>query len=189
VSLARVAGSPAVGVEHLVAAVLDENSDCAKVLLRCGVKKEAVLALSESRHRERPAPKNEAPAASVEVAPVAREFLARAAGVAAAFGETPARSEHLVVALIWTDVGTRVQRLLQDVPGGRPRVATELRSAGVRVPESDPPPWPKWGARRELTAEEADAYMRALRERGERFMFNWRNGKAIVVVAEGYERR
>lgn len=189
-SLARSAGSPAVEVEHLVVAALDEGSDCAKALVRCGLKRDVVLALSGSKDQERPARTTEASASSsVQVTPVAREFVARAAGVAGAFGDARVRADHLVVALIWTDVGTRVQRLLQDLPGGRPRLANELRAAGVRVPESEPPPWPKWGPRRELASDEADAYLRVLRERGEQFMFNWQNGKPTIVVAEDYERR
>jgi hypothetical protein len=173
-----------------LAVVLDEDSDCARALLGSGVKKEALLELSESQDRERPAPTGQPPAGSpVHVSGVAREFLARAAGVAAAFGDTRVGSDHLVVALIWTDLKSRVQRLLQDVPGGRPQLAKELRTAGVRVPNSEPPLWPKWGERLEFTPEEAEAYIQLLRDRGQHFMFNWRDGKAVIVVVDEYERR
>jgi ATP-dependent Clp protease ATP-binding subunit ClpA len=179
-----------VGVEHLLAAVLEEESDCARALLRSGVDKQAVLAVSEPQHRERPAT-NEAPPAdsSVGVSGVAREFLARAAGVAAAYGAAEVASEHLVVALIWTELGSQVQRVLQDAPGGRPQLAKELRAAGIRVPDAEPPPWPKWGERLELTPEEAQAQIQLLRDRGQHFMFNWQDGKAVIVVAEKFERR
>lgn len=170
--------------------MLDEDSDCARVLLRSGIEKEAVLALNESKDEERPAPTTETPVgSSVRITGAAREFLARAAGVAAAYGDAHVRSEHLVVALIWTERGSRVQSLLQDVPGGRPQLAKELRAADIRVPEADPPPWPKWGEPLELAPEDAEAYMQVLRDRGQHFMFNWRNGKAVIVVADKYERR
>jgi ATP-dependent Clp protease ATP-binding subunit ClpA len=179
-----------VGVEHLLAAVLDEETDCARVLLRSGVNKQLVLAVSELRDRERPAPTEEPPAgSSVGVSRGAREFLARAAGVAAAYGAAEVASEHLVVALIWTELGSQVQRVLQDAPGGRPQLAKELRAAGIRVPDSEPSLWPKWGDRLELTPEEAQAHVQLLRERGQHFMLNWRDGKAVIVIAESFERR
>jgi hypothetical protein len=173
-----------------VAAVLDEDSECARVLLRSGVEREAVLRQSESREGERPAPTSEPPTgSSLPVSRGAREFLARAAGVAAAFGDAPVGSEHLIVSLIWTEVRSRVQRLLQEVPGGRPQLAKELRAAGIHVPDTEPPAWPKWGERMELTPEEAEVRMQSLRAEGQQFLFNWRDGKAVLVVAEGYERR
>jgi ATP-dependent Clp protease ATP-binding subunit ClpA len=179
-----------VGVEHLLGAVLDEDSACATALLRSGVKRQAVLAISEPHDLERPAPSEDPPASSsVHVSRVAREFLARAAGVAAAYGDAQVESEHLVIALIWTDLGSRVQRVLQDIRGGRPQLATELRMAGIRVPDSEPPLWPKWGERTEFTPEEAEVRMQMLRDRGQHFKFNWKDGKAVIVVAEEFERR
>lgn len=173
-----------------MASALDEDSDCARVLLRSGIDKEAVLALNESKDEERPVPTTETPAgSSVLITATAGEFLARAAGVAAAYGDARVRSEHLVVALIWTELASRAQRLLQDVPGGRPQLAKDLRAAGIRVPDADPPPWPRWGQRLELAREDAEAYMQVLRDRGQHFMFNWRSGKAVIVVADKYERR
>ena len=120
---------------------------------------------------------------------VAWEFLARAAGVAAAYDAAEVSSEHLVIALIWTELGSRVQRVLQDITGGRPQLAKELRAVGMRTPESEPPLWPKWGERLELPPEEAELEIRRLRDRGQHFMFNWREGKAVIVVAEKLERR
>jgi ATP-dependent Clp protease ATP-binding subunit ClpA len=179
-----------VGAEHLLAAVLEEESDCARALLRSGVDKQAVLAISEAQHRERPATTEASPVgSSVGVSGVAREFLARAAGVAAAYGAAEVASEHLVVALIWTELGSQVQRVLQDAPGGRPQLAKALRAAGIRVPDAEPPPWPKWGKRLELTPEEAQAQIQLLRDRGQHFMFNWQEGKPVIVVAEKFERR
>lgn len=173
-----------------MAAVLDEDSDCSRALLRTGVRKETVLGLSAPRDPERPAPIAESPAGfSVQLSSAAREILACAAGVAAAFGDARVGSEHLIVALIWTDVRSQVQRLLQDVPGGRPQLAKELREAGIRVPDSQPPPWPKWGERLELTREEAEAYIGALQERGQHFVVNWRDEKVVIIAAEGHERR
>lgn len=179
-----------VGVEHLLAAVLDEESDCARALLRSGVRKQAVLAVCEPQDQEWPAPTEETPAgSSVHVSRVAREFLARAAGVAAAYGAAEVASEHLVIALIWTELDSGVQRVLQDTPGGRPQLAKELRAAGIRVPDAEPPLWPKWGARLEFTPEDAEQYMQSLRDQGRRFMFNWRDGIVVIVVAEKLERR
>jgi hypothetical protein len=134
-------------------------------------------------------PQRRRPGSSVLITGAAREFLARAAGVAAAYSDAQVRSEHLVVALIWTELRSQVQRLLQDVPGGRPQLAKELRAAGIRVPDADPPPWPKWGQRLELAPADAEAYIQVLRDRGQHFIFNWRNGKAVIVVADKYERR
>jgi hypothetical protein len=180
-----------IGVEHLLAAILEEESDCASALLRNGVTKRAVLAVSEEQDQERATPGvTPSPVgSSVALSSTAREFLARAVGIAAAHGATEVESQHFVVALIWTTLGSHVQRVLQDVPGGRPRLATELRHAGIRIPDSEPPLWPKWGERLELTPEEASRYIQRLRERGQHFLLNWRDGTAVIIVAEKCERR
>jgi hypothetical protein len=182
-----------VGDEHVLLSLLGSRSVACDILEGLGVTYEMVL---ESIRRwdhdvEVTGDRQE----GLKPAPVFYGFMGRAEVFAAFDGKNRPSSEHLLLALVWSD--TSGTSLLHSFGVSQAAVLDELRRRGVTVPGVEPPWYRPSRGRAQLTVaeDELQALLDLLNERHPagsecRWGFNWTRDEprqAWVSAEEGID--
>ena len=176
-------GHNRIASEHLLLALLDDESASGQALRACGLSRDFVLdeiLRLPDGYQERMR-RDAMPAGGKQEEPEMRAIYARAEGLGAGLGSTDIRLEHVLLSLLWERSSILATRLIEKQGVTGEQVVAELSRRGIDVPEVPPPTRPKWGAPFDVSREEFERLTADLRRRGVLYGFNYKEGGQVVI--------
>ena len=130
-------GHNRIASEHLLLALLDDESASGQALRACGLSRDFVLdeiLRLPDGYQERMR-SGVMPAAGKQEEPEMRAIYARAEGLGAGLGSTDIRLEHVLLSLLWERSSILATRLIEKQGVTGEQVVAELSRRGIDVPE------------------------------------------------------
>ncbi len=137
-------GHNRIASEHLLLALLDDESASGQALRACGLSRDFVLdeiLRLPDGYQERMR-RDAMPAGGKQEEPEMRAIYARAEGLGAGLGSTDIRLEHVLLSLLWERSSILATRLIEKQGVTGEQVVAELSRRGIDVPEVPPPTRP-----------------------------------------------
>jgi hypothetical protein len=172
-----------VGSEHLLLALIASHSGAGEALRAAGVSYESfseeIARVPRSYHEV------ESLALGVQIVrPDAMEVVARAEGLALAYGARTVEAEHVLVSLLWARDSILALTLLTRMKITRARILRELKSLKVDVPAVPLPEPRRWGPWNPISRARLDPMTKALRGSGFLYRYKERDGEILISVEE-----
>ena len=171
--------------EHFVLAILHPEADPSRAreaLSACG------LTYASFRHQLEELPASylrrdrEVPERGLFSSLTEMKIRARAEGLALGLASPRARSENLLLAIIWEEPPSMVNHILDRLGATRERIRAELEVLGVDTPNLPFRPQRQWEEWREVSREELDCLGAELRSAGLLYRVTYKDDGALVSV-------
>lgn len=178
-----------VGIEHFVLALLhpDSTTPASASLRSCGITDDVLFYELASLPAEY-ADRAEIPLSiggGRFVSPEGMRFLGRAEGMAAGLGSPTTQPEHLLLALLWENIGFQIEDVLDRLGASRSRMLGELVRRGVSVPSVPLPPRLRWTEPTPVSPAEYEEAREALDRAGVLYRVGYKGDQILLSVPEG----
>lgn len=119
------------------------------------------------------------------VAPEGMMFLGRAEGIAAGLGSSRVLPEHLLLSVLWENVRSVTEELLEHLGASRDRIHNKLVEFGVRVPPVPLPRRLQWTEFRVVSQGEFERTRTDLDRAGTPYRVAHRGNELLLSVSKG----
>lgn len=110
------------------------------------------------------------------------KIRARAEGIALGLASPRARTEDLLLAIVWEEPPSMVNHILDRLGATRERIRAELEALKVDMPSLPLRPHRQWEEWREVSREELDRLGAELRDAGLLYRVAYKDDRALVSV-------
>jgi Clp amino terminal domain, pathogenicity island component len=127
-----------------------------------------------------------APAGALSMEPSVQVLIARAEGIALGLGRDEVRSEHLLLALLWSERTPAAVALsaLERSGASRSQVYSELERRGINVGGAPLPDCPRWEAAFPVPTKDFVLVTDGLKRAGRAYRYNRSGDQYLISLAE-----